>query len=152
MNGCEAYSHELDAYMDGELDPRASEVFEAHLPDCTACALALEKLRSLDGAIASLPRREPSPQFEARFWARVARAEERTRRRWFGLPRLAWVAGGATLAAGLLLLMSLRDPALSAQDWAIVADAEGFELVFEADPELLAALDVLEAWGGSEEI
>jgi len=154
MSGCEAYSDELDAYVDGELDARGSEVLEAHLPGCSACAVALERRENLDQALASLPHLEPSPQFEARFWARLAWAEERSqaRRRWLGLPRLAWLAGGATLAAGLALLISLRDPALSAQDWAIVADAEGFELVLDADPELLATLDVLEIWGGTEEI
>ncbi len=97
---------------------------------------------------------EPSPQFEARFWARLAQLEDRPswRERWLRVPRMAWVAGGAALAVGAALLLSLRHPALSELDWAIVADAEGFDLVLEADPELLATLDVLEAWGGSEEI
>jgi anti-sigma factor RsiW len=154
MNGCEAYNHELDAYLDGELDPRTSEVLQAHLPGCGACSAALGRRECLEHGLRSLPPVEPSPQFEARFWARLARAEERPswRERWFRVPRLAWVAGGAALVLGLALLVSLRDPALSAQDWAIVADAEGFDLVLEADPELLAALDVLEAWRGSEEI
>jgi len=154
MSGCNRFGPELDAYLDGELDAETREGFEAHLPACASCNLALEKRASLDHALASLPRVEPSPQFEARFWARMARAEEPAgwRARWFALPRLGWVAAGVALVAGLALLLSLRDPALSAQDWAIVADAEGFELLLEADPELLAALDVLEAWSGSEEI
>ncbi len=154
MNGCEARNRELDAYIDGELDPDPSEAFEAHLPGCSACTVALERRESLDHALRSLPAVEPSSQFEARFWARVARAEERTfwRERWLRAPRLAWVVAGAAFVLGLALLTSLREPRLSEQDWAIVADAEGFDLVFEADPELLAALDVLEAWRGSEEI
>ncbi len=154
MKGCEAYNHELDAYIDGELDPRTREPFQAHLPGCSPCTVALERRESLDHALRSLPVVEPSPQFEARFWARLARLEDRPswRERWLRVPRTAWVAGGAALAVGAALLLSLRHPALSEQDWAIVADAEGFDLVLEADPELLATLDVLEAWGGSEEI
>ena len=154
MNGCEAYNHELDAYLDGELDPSTSEVLQAHLPGCGACSAALGRRECLEHGLRSLPPVEPSPQFEARFWARVARAEEGTswRERWLRVPRLAWIVGGVAFVLGLALLTSLREPALSKQDWAIVADAEGFDLVFEADPELLAALDVLETWRGSEEI
>ena len=34
-------------------------------------------------------------------------------------------------------------------DWAIVAEAEDFELALDTDPQLLEVLDVLEAWDGS---
>ena len=154
MSGCERFGPELDSYFDGELEPRAHESFALHLGSCAECSRALETRSQLDRGIASLPPVEPSPQFEAHFWARVARAEDASGRpaAWLRLPRLAWVAGGATLAAVLAVLLTLRAPSLSEQDWVLVADAEGFELVLEADPELLATLDVLETWDGSEEI
>jgi hypothetical protein len=96
---------------------------------------------------------DPSPQFEAGFWARLARAEEgaggRTILRY--LRPAGWLVG-AGAAAALALLLTLGDPALPEQDWTIVADAESFDLLREVDLELLSALDVLEAWNGNQDI
>jgi hypothetical protein len=49
-----------------------------------------------------------------------------------------------------VLFLLLGNPALPHADWELLADAEGFELVLSEDPALLAALDVLEAWDGTE--
>ena len=117
--------------------------------------------REVDALIRGLPRVEPSPRFKARFWARLARAEERAERAWSGrrlLTRLrpaGWLlAAGATAALALLLMRpgaSVLEPQ-PRPDWDIVADSERFDLLTEADPELLATLDVLEAWDGAQGI
>jgi hypothetical protein len=115
-----------------------------------------EALRRVDELVARLPRVEPSPQFEARFWARLARQRESdaeprglSERLWRLRPT-GWLVG-AGAAAALALLLTLGDPALPEQDWNIVADGEGFDLLQEGDLELLSALDVLEAWNGSQD-
>ncbi len=149
MSGCERYGTEVGSYLDGELEPRLRSGFEAHLSDCGACRQALRAQRRLAEALRGLPRLEPGPQFEPRFWARLAREEDhspgwRARlARWSPGSPLKWALGAAALAT-LALLLSLRDPGLPAEDWAIVSDAEQFELLESTDLELLAALDVLE--------
>jgi hypothetical protein len=112
-----------------------------------------ERFRKVDDLVAGLPRLEPSAQFEAGFWARLAR--EKDRAGWSASLRRLRPAGwlvGAGVAAALALLLTLGDPALPEQDWDIVADAERFDLLREGDLELLSALDVLEAWDGTEDI
>jgi hypothetical protein len=49
------------------------------------------------------------------------------------------------VAAAVLALL-LGNPSLPHSDWEILTDAEDFELILSEDPELLAALDVLETW------
>jgi hypothetical protein len=117
-----------------------------------------EELRRLDDALRRLPRIEPSPQFEARFRARLARAEAETaaglRARLARLLRPGarpWLgAAGVAATAVLVWLWLPAGTDLSEKDWALLADAEGFDLVLEVDPELLATLEVLEAWEAEE--
>ena len=115
--------------------------------------LQSKRFRKVDELVARLPRVEPSPQFEAGFWARLARAKEGAGRRTIlrYLRPARWLAGAGAVAA-LALLLTLGDPALPEQDWTIVADAESFDLLREGDLELLSALDVLEAWNGNQDI
>jgi anti-sigma factor RsiW len=160
--GCELFGGELSAYRDDELAPAARGALESHLPGCASCRSALDRLAWLDARLGELPAAAPSPDFEARFRARLARASEpagwRARlehvtaalRPAWSLPALA--AAVAAVAA----LLYLRDPRTGRgpeidPDWAIAADVEGFELVLAEDPELLAALDLLEGWDGLEE-
>ncbi|MBW2280618.1 MAG: zf-HC2 domain-containing protein [Deltaproteobacteria bacterium] len=161
MSGCRRWGAEVAAYLDGELDEAAGPSFDAHLPDCEACGEALEAQRALDVDLRSLPRIEPSPQFEAQFWARLARAEgEEPVRGWLHSWRMR-VAEVAFVAAGvgaLAWMVTQDDPratqttALLEKDWEIVAEGERFELLLDEDHELLWSLEVLEAWDGSEEI
>ncbi len=105
-----------------------------------------EAWRALDRALSELPQVEPSPTFEARFRARLARAEEaepgRSLWRWIAPPGLEWLVPALGLVA-VAVVLSGGDPALPDRDWGLVADGEGFELVLAAEPELLAALDEL---------
>ncbi len=151
MSGCRSFGAEIGAYLDGELPAEAAATLEAHLPGCEDCGAALAAQRGIDRGLAELPRIEPTPQFEARFWARLARANTaapaRSRRAWF--PELALAAAGV---AALLWLVSQGDPSLPERDWEIVAEAERFELLMDEDLEVLWDVEELEAWDGSEEI
>ena len=107
-----------------------------------------EAFRALDQELGRLPRIGPQPQFEARFRARLARAEEAAQRGWRSLrwPRLlGWAIPAAGLAA-VALALTLISPSGPENGSSLVADREGFELVMEADPELLYVLDALETW------
>ncbi len=153
MNGCESFGPEIGAYLDGELPGAERSALEAHLPDCTPCQGALAAQRRLHTALAELPQLEPSPQFQARFWARLARDGQTAgaagwRSRW------RWLQGGlaAAAVAGLALLLSSGSAELPAEDWEIVSDPERFELLASEDLELLSELELLETWDGSEEI
>jgi anti-sigma factor RsiW len=158
MMGCNTWGHEVMAYLDGELRPPGKVArFEEHLPSCEACRKALEAQRWLNEELAGLPQVETSAQFEAGFWARLARTETDTALRsgWFGwlrapalAPAVRWGLGAAVLGAALFLAYPGSKPPLEA-DWAIVAEAEDFELALDTDPQLLEVLDVLEAWDGS---
>lgn len=109
----------------------------------------------LDRALRGLPRIEPSPGFEARFRARLARAEEEASvSRWRGVwararasGQLEWLAPAAAMVA-LAVLASRGDSSLPAADAVLLGDADGFELVLAADPELFEVLDALDGDAG----
>lgn len=165
MNGCEIWQAEIEAYLDGELDASSRTDFEAHLPGCQNCTSALEAKRWLGDQLAALPQAEASPQFEAHFWARVAREADTTAsgvQKFLTGLRTQW-AIPATLVAVLSLWFSLGGPeqtervselapALAPSDWEMLTDTEEFELLESDELELFALLDVLEDWDGSEEI
>ena len=102
--------------------------------------------------LAALPAVELSPQFEARFWARIARESDLDA----GPSRVHTFLRGllgagvlAAAAAALWIFVRTPPPAESdPSDWLIAADAEGFELLQE-DVELLALMDILEEWDGT---
>ena len=132
----------LDGYLDGELSPEERSSFERDLEASADLRRALEERRELDRELRALPAMDPSPQFEARFWARVARSEE-TRGLLGRLRGWGWAIAGPVVATAAFLLL-FGSPSLPESDLELVSDAEGFELVMAEDPELLGALDVLE--------
>ena len=162
MSGCRRWGAEIGAYVDGELPAAARISFDEHLPDCAECRETLAAHSAIDLELRALPRVEPSPRFEAQFWARLARAEEeKPARAWLrSWPvRVAEVAFVAAGVGALAWLVTGGDPALPGdtallerRDWEIVAEGERFELLLDEDHELLWSLEVLEAWDGSEEI
>ncbi len=80
----------LVAYLEGELDSSTRESVSTHLAECESCRAEISRQRQLDAALAALPRLEPSPGFEARFWARLAR--ERDEATGLGARVLAWLS------------------------------------------------------------
>ncbi|MFQ5697593.1 MAG: hypothetical protein ACE5IL_04825 [Myxococcota bacterium] len=117
--------------------------------------LAPSEERRIDSLVRGLPRIAPSPGFEAAFWARLARERAPAPRSrtalWWNRWRTPVGALGAACALGLFALwIDPRDSALPDRDWSLVADGERFEILLEGDLDLLASLDVVEAWDGSE--
>ncbi len=138
----------IDAYLDDELAAEERSAFETEIERSASLRQALEERDGLDHAIRALPPVEVSPQFEAHFQARLARARDRRSllvraRTWAGV-----FAGPAVAAVALALLVG--NPSLPEADWALITDADAFELILEEDPNLLATLDVLESWNPSE--
>ncbi len=152
MSGCGAWGEQLGAYLDGELAAAARTRLESHLPSCETCRSALDAQRWLSSALASLPPLEPSSQFEAGFWARLARAEAQTapprRTRWLRAPLIGGAAAAAALSLAVYLVRPGAGPEAEAE-WVTAMAAEDFELALVSEPQLLEVLDVLESWDGS---
>ena len=55
-----AHLDQLDAYLDGDLAPRAARAYEAHAEACAACTEELALAQRLQGALRALPA-EPCP-------------------------------------------------------------------------------------------
>lgn len=157
MTTCRGYRENMTAFLDEELATSDRRAFESHLAGCPECSEELSRQRQLSGALASLPQVEASPQFEARFWARLARETEdrvqgRARlREWLTPTRLAVGLGGAAAVAVFALLLG-RAPADPDPDWLMVADTDSYEILQEGELELLDVLEILEAWDGNEDI
>ena len=136
----------LLAYLDGELPSTERAELEAHLESCDACRALLEAERRLSDALASLPASEPPRDFEARFWARIARERDAPvgwRERLF-TRRLAVVFGGAA-AAVVAVVLALRGPAEPDVDLQIVANSEeDYELLEDPDLDVIEVVDGLE--------
>jgi len=150
MNCAERHGALL-AYLDGELSSTERAELQAHLEGCAACHSALEAERRLSGALASLSAVEPPRDFEARFWARIARERDAPvgwRERLFSR-RLALAFGGAA-AAVVATVLALRGPTEPDVDLQIVANSEDYELLEDPDLDLIEVVDVLEELDGDK--
>lgn len=105
---------DLTALLDGALAPARRAEVEAHLAACPACRVERDRLAAALGTLEALPRPpEPSPGFEARFRARLARelagpprlAERLAALRW----RRAAPLAGALAAAAVAAVVVLRE-------------------------------------------
>src|SRR5262245_33034353 len=111
MTACERQREMLGALVDGELSGAERVELEAHVAGCASCRQELEELQRLAAAFAALPEVRPAPDFEARFWARVARGEDAPQGLLARL--LGWLSPGKGLvlagaaAAALALYLSL---------------------------------------------
>jgi anti-sigma factor RsiW len=153
---CQRDPEIVAAYVDGELGPAETGELEAHLAGCAACREQVAAERRLGELLAALPAVQPPGDFEARFWARVARERDEPPglaarlRRWF-TPRVLSL-GIAAAGVALLLLVprggSNPTPALRVPeaDAPIVASSEDFELVQDPDMDAISMVDVLEDW------
>ncbi len=99
---CKKIETGLVAYLDGRATDRERREVEAHLPTCSECRKRAEEFRLLWGVLDRVPVQEPSPAFDARLRARVAR--EPAPRGMFG-----WLVPSPRLAVvvPLLLLLSV---------------------------------------------
>src|ERR1700722_16907938 len=97
---CDLASLNLDAFVDGELEPGVERAVEEHLRDCLACQSTVWEIREFD----SLFRRR-APRFKAplQLRARVLSITERRRAKpSFGVLRYAWIGAAAVLVLGAM--------------------------------------------------
>lgn len=100
---------ELTALCDGALDPSARERVEAHLAGCPACHAALSRIETTLRTLRQIPPPAgPSPVFEQRFYARLARQQAvpprmLARLPWRLLAPLAAAAAAAAVLAGVIV-------------------------------------------------
>ncbi|HXE71975.1 MAG TPA: zf-HC2 domain-containing protein [Candidatus Nitrosotenuis sp.] len=93
-SNCDQVRPLLAAYDEGDLAEAEAQRLERHLKACSACRQELSRMREAWHLLGQWPDLEPSPDYRARFWRRVAQEESR-RLRWPGLllgRRLAWAA------------------------------------------------------------
>jgi anti-sigma factor RsiW len=96
---------ELTAYLDGALAPARRAEVEAHLLGCPSCRAELDRLALAFAALAALPPPPaPTPAFEQRFYARLARERSQPRSLGERLRAVRW-AHLAPLAAGVATAM-----------------------------------------------
>jgi Putative zinc-finger len=171
---CDRDREEIAAFVDGELEPASHAGLESHLETCAGCRELVAAERRLGEMFAALPPVTPSGDFEARFWARVAR--ERDAAAPGMLARIAaFFTLGRALALGALTAVALafaldlsRGPfaptsppaagpaetttaAKTAKsepdpDVRIVTNAKDFELLQDPDMDAISNVDVLEDW------
>jgi len=154
MSACRDFREALSAHLDGELGAADEAALRTHLETCADCAEALRGLRALSGALSGLPPVDASPQFEARFWARLAR--ERDAAPSFGDRLLHWLrpsrigVGLAGAAACALAVYMALPRGAEPLDGFLLVDSESYELLQEEELELLEVMEILEAWDGTE--
>jgi anti-sigma factor RsiW len=143
---------ELTALCDGALDPAERSRVEAHLARCAECRAARDRIAGALAALSRLPPPPaPSPGFEQRFYARLARQEagsssRRARLPWRILAPLAAAGAAAAIAAGLGLRERRQEEFLAAhldlfESYEAVASVDD---VSEEDAEVVAHLHELE--------
>ncbi len=76
MIECKRDRESIAAYVDGELEASARAELESHLESCAACRELVAAQRRLGEMFAALPEVTPPGDFEARFWARMARERD----------------------------------------------------------------------------
>ena len=95
----------LQAYLDGQLPPAEASAIAAHLEECDACTAALDALRQVDEALATIPILPEPPGLTARIMAQIATPVPAFRLRWEDAvvsAALAWAAAATLLVAVLV--------------------------------------------------
>jgi anti-sigma factor RsiW len=147
---CSERHADLIAYIDDELEPAVRAELESHLAGCEECQAALAAERRLTASFAALAPVELPGDFEARFWARIARESEKPkgwRERLF-TRRFSLVVGGAAAAAlaAVLALRPIRTEVADETDWQIVSSRRDLALLEDPDLDLVEVVDLLEDW------
>lgn len=117
---CEFIEANLDDWLDGLLEGRRSEVFEAHLEQCEVCAARVNRARAMLVTAAALPREIPPardlwPEIAAKL---SAPQEKPVQPRWFRA-LAAGVAVVGVFAAGMLANQALDNQDMPAERVAV---------------------------------
>ena len=111
---CKRDTEMLTAYVDGELGGAERAELESHLETCAGCRDAVAAQRRLAEMFAALPEVTPAGDFEARFWARIARERDAAPgfgarlRAAFSLRRALVLTGAAAAALAFLAAAGAR--------------------------------------------
>jgi hypothetical protein len=112
----DVWTDRLSEYLDEELSAPEREALEAHLPECGACAQALDELRRVAVRTDALEDRPPARNLWPGIAARIATQGEAAprgpgRRFTFTVPQLAAAAAALVLlsAGGMWLALSSGD-------------------------------------------
>jgi anti-sigma factor RsiW len=89
---CEAVNHDLDAYVDRELDSDAANAVRTHLSGCAPCRARVAERQALAQFVRSAPFYSAPDRLRARVTARVARSRLSSR-------VLTWGAAAALVVA-----------------------------------------------------
>jgi anti-sigma factor RsiW len=121
MSACPDKEHLLGALIDGELDARNAEAFEAHLRACPGCAAAFADLRMLRERLADPALSPPAPEgLRRRIEAALAAEEPKPSRR---LAAVApWALSGAMTALAASFAFALFTPNPAQLEDELVAD------------------------------
>jgi hypothetical protein len=138
MKNCNSVRESLGAWLDGELDPSASEVIRGHLQECPTCRQERRQLEKLDSALRGVLDSEAARISFQPFWSRVqgrigqkeARQENllaRLRTAFVG-PRLGWA-----IPAVILLLLGVLSADSFLPGWRIFGQRKNFASVESID-------------------
>jgi hypothetical protein len=112
----DVWTDRLSEYLDEELSASEREALEAHLPECGACAQALDELRRVAARAGALEERPPADNLWPGIAARIAAKGEAAprgpgRQVAFTVPQLAAAAAALVLltAGGMWLALPSRD-------------------------------------------
>lgn len=106
---CDELSHNLDAYIDHELDAATSGAVRTHVDRCPACVTRLRQREALGHLVRSAPYHRAPDRLRAHVIAQTLRARRWTTQRWAAAAMLL-----LTLGAGTLFIQRLGTPSGSA--------------------------------------
>jgi len=75
--GCSVIRKDISAYVDGELSGDENSIMETHLRKCPDCKRVFNQFAAQSQLLREVVEIEPSPDFDARFWAKVARVTQK---------------------------------------------------------------------------
>jgi len=103
---CQAVNHDLDAYVDRELDADASKTVREHLAGCAHCRARVAERQALGRFVRSAPYYSAPDRLRARVAAHAMQSRSLSR-------ALVWAAAAALVVAiggGVALLRTARTP------------------------------------------
>jgi anti-sigma factor RsiW len=143
---CDLANRYLDAFVDGELEPRVESELEEHLRNCLSCQSQTWEIREFRSQFRMhAPRFDAPAQLRAKVLGMIYRAQARRLR---SLLRYVWIGAPVVLVAGIALGLLISAPDHGKQlSQQAVADYDDSELSASPRVELASAdFAVLKPW------